>query len=204
MTSKDINKVQNVSIHAPTRGATFVRSGQRDKTKGFQSTHPHGVRLVSTLGQPSRPCVSIHAPTRGATCQLFKYGKEVNVSIHAPTRGATMTSKDINKIQNVSIHAPTRGATAMWFKFVFSRNTFQSTHPHGVRHGAFYNTFVSAIVSIHAPTRGATVYIIDNQQFKLFQSTHPHGVRRLAQTSVVQSESFNPRTHTGCDVVGSQ
>ena len=43
---RGVNYLNQVSIHAPTRGATFVRSGQRDKTKGFQSTHPHGVRLI--------------------------------------------------------------------------------------------------------------------------------------------------------------
>ena len=33
-----------VSIHAPTRGATIERIS-RKSSKGFQSTHPHGVRL---------------------------------------------------------------------------------------------------------------------------------------------------------------
>ena len=55
-----------VSIHAPTRGATW-RTGSVSYLYLFQSTHPHGVRpLVSKL--PLVPVkVSIHAPTRGAT-----------------------------------------------------------------------------------------------------------------------------------------
>ena len=33
---------------------------------------------------------------------------------------------------------------------------FQSTHPHGVRHGGFYRLKPTPRVSIHAPTWGAT------------------------------------------------
>ena len=36
---------QTVSIHAPTRGATFA-SGSKVARKQFQSTHPRGVRLI--------------------------------------------------------------------------------------------------------------------------------------------------------------
>ena len=35
----------------------------------------------------------------------------------------------------------------------------------------------------------------------MFQSTHPHGVRRRGQAIKTHSACFNPRTHTGCDVV---
>ena len=62
------NKALNVSIHAPTRGATAARKVPAD---------------YSDL-------VSIHAPTRGATKPVMADGKFKRVSIHAPTRGATM------------------------------------------------------------------------------------------------------------------
>ena len=32
-----------------------------------------------------------------------------------------------------------------------------------------------------------------------FQSTHPHGVRPDVLPVLTQAQSFNPRTHTGCD-----
>ena len=77
---------------------------------------------------------------------------------------------------------------------------FQSTHPHGVRHGkrpfayligavsihapAWGATFgkksarQEQIVSIHAPAWGATLYTDNGICAKgMFQSTHPHGVR---------------------------
>ena len=34
----------------------------------------------------------------------------------------------------------------------------------------------------------------------MFQSTHPHGVRHDIGTKGVNTISFNPRTHTGCDL----
>ena len=58
-----------ISIHAPTRGATDI---QRMPFICF--------------------FISIHAPTRGAThSQYFKL-QHIFISIHAPTRGATITS----------------------------------------------------------------------------------------------------------------
>ena len=62
--------------------------------------------------------------------------------------------------------------------FIVSRNGFQSTHPHGVRHICAVKHKIIRYVSIHAPTRGAT----EKQQRPFyankFQSTHPHGVRQ--------------------------
>ena len=55
---------------------------------------------------------------------------------------------------------------------------FQSTHPHGVRHYKSTRKKFVENVSIHAPTRGAT--------FK-------------PKVWAMIINSFNPRTHTGCD-----
>ena len=79
----------------------------------------------------------------------------------------------------VSIHAPTRGATQESLK--------QSKHfevsIHAPTRGATYVAYFPVVnlfrVSIHAPTRGATINIA------ALLSMH---------------DSFNPRTHTGCDV----
>ena len=56
-----------VSIHAPTRGATSSLLQPVRRSDGFQSTHPHGVRLGGCRGAIINKKVSIHAPTRGAT-----------------------------------------------------------------------------------------------------------------------------------------
>ena len=143
----------------------------------FQSTHPHGVRLLrfNVLFHPFG--VSIHAPTRGATHFILGVVELNDVSIHAPTRGATSDCANmVDKTFTVSIHAPTRGAT----------NCAASKFKH-------------IPVSIHAPTRGATnvnIYVSDTPKF---QSTHPHGVRHIVKVFYNTGLSFNPRTHTGCD-----
>ena len=77
----------------------------------------------------------------------------------------------------VSLHAPTRGATYYIFLFMLVRN-----------------------VSIHAPTRGATSEKQTEIQFGMFQSTHPLGVRLETMLELSSSLSFNPRTHSGCDI----
>ena len=67
MTDKDKRIADlEVSIHAPTRGATSV-----------------------TVFIDIESLVSIHAPTRGATYDGLLPFPELVVSIHAPTRGAT-------------------------------------------------------------------------------------------------------------------
>ena len=80
---------EDVSIHAPARGATKHRRLQRQyilsfnpRTRTgcdgpgimicriclkFQSTHPHGVRPYGTNTKAMIAVVSIHAPARGAT-----------------------------------------------------------------------------------------------------------------------------------------
>ena len=85
----------NISIHAPTRGATEYL-GIQENPKGFQSTLPREERHMSpeelaelqefqsTLPREERPItcsktrdtrrISIHAPTRGATSAGFLIG----------------------------------------------------------------------------------------------------------------------------------
>ena len=57
----------DISIHAPTRGAT----------------------LEQEIAQQMVDEISIHAPTRGATSVSFIASLTDFISIHAPTRGAT-------------------------------------------------------------------------------------------------------------------
>ena len=82
------NDVINVSIHAPTRGAT---SGA------------HRLVYVSS--------VSIHAPTRGATnTYIFKCSGILFQSTH-PLGVRQQLFNMVVPSASVSIHAPTRGAT---------------------------------------------------------------------------------------------
>ena len=80
-------------------------------------------------------------------------------------------------------------------------NKFQSTHPHGVRPQEEYKSIIRLPVSIHAPPRGATFFVCAKRViYTGFQSTHPHGVRLYDYHLLSGCNSFNPRTHTGCDM----
>jgi len=121
--------VITVSIHAPARGATNnllqrisqrLRFNPRTRTGCdisdagitnlffmFQSTHPHGVRLVTISTFLLIICVSIHAPARGATSD-FEFTIRVGpVSIHAPARGAT-SQKELTVCCEIRFNPRTR------------------------------------------------------------------------------------------------
>ena len=69
-------------------------------------------------------------------CDMSRYRKcrQSGISIHAPAWGATNTFLFILLWILISIHAPAWGATLPRTKAVLDA-IFQSTHPHGVRHG---------------------------------------------------------------------
>ena len=166
-----------VSIHAPTRGATTFE----DK-----------------LGALAK--VSIHAPTRGATlhtcnityfCQGFNPRTHTGCDISSPTTLQCMYWFQSTHPHGVRLSGQDKEELL---------SEFQSTHPHGVRPvpGGSHRHFPR--VSIHAPTRGATSCNQTNTLVNtMFQSTHPHGVRQLITLLSQKPYCFNPRTHTGCD-----
>ena len=99
-----------ISIHAPTRGATwcyffvlkFSKISIHAPTRGATGLHPLFISVMR---------ISIHAPTRGATTSDNDKLDESEISIHAPTRGATTLPDFAVVTYKISIHAPTRGAT---------------------------------------------------------------------------------------------
>ena len=100
----------NVSIHAPTWGATLCKSVMiLALCVSIHAPTWGATQLVALLGMTKR--VSIHAPTWGATKFGFGYLSEDLVSIHAPTWGATTCCTALAICPKVSIHAPTWGAT---------------------------------------------------------------------------------------------
>ena len=167
----------------------------------FQSTHPHGVR-----------------PTRSNTdcCQF-------SISIHAPAWGAT-TDSAVSWLHRADFNPRTRmGCDFSSQPSPSLGDVFQSTHPHGVRHG-------SAEVRNHQDdfnprTRmGCDGHIaLCPRWINKFQSTHPHGVRQPKTDGNPKIRAisihapawgatpytplwaslpsyFNPRTRMGCDL----
>ena len=166
----------DVSIHAPTRGATECTAKFIDKQ-----------------------VVSIHAPTRGATQQHEIFPVLGGVSIHAPTRGATLP-RDYGKPQRQSFNPRTHTGCDNRNKAEYEKALFQSTHPHGVRPSICYHVATDSRFQSTHPHGVRLRYLIHNWDRLQFQSTHPHGVRHPNDKSAVCKECFNPRTHTGCDV----
>ena len=148
-------KVNEISIHAPARGATRV-----------------------TLSAVRRDKISIHAPARGATnlrCSnrtLISYfnprsreGSDPLPMASFPfdyhfnprsREGSDGVFSPFSIFQTaISIHAPARGATCS-LRSLSSKQQFQSTLPRGERHKRQCYFFCSFVISIHAPARGAT------------------------------------------------
>ena len=153
------NGASEVSIHAPTRGATI---GITDRVS-------------------SEERVSIHAPTRGATSnpgEVQPRPQGFNPRTHTgcdDTEVALYTAH-----LDVSIHAPTRGATKRGVSYL-NQEKFQSTHPHGVRHTT---TLVVACLTMFQSTHPHGVRHRRSKGMirpSGFQSTHPHGVRHSIQ-----------------------
>ena len=80
-------------------------------------------------------------------------------------------------------------------------DSFQSTHPRGVRPRQKKGAIFMRFISIHAPARGATgPDRRDPEREKRFQSTHPRGVRpEITRPKRCHTINFNPRTREGCD-----
>ena len=196
------NDVDNRSFNPRTHtGCDFLSSVLLTIKSMFQSTHPHGVRLMFFTFTDIFPYVSIHAPTRGATSVSGLSIRPI-LSFNPRTHTGCDRFKDSGlSFSEVSIHAPTRGATLTHRRYLetFSRfnprthtgcdNNAYMTGPNYVRFNPRTHTgcddrigeeIDNEVVSIHAPTRGATLHSLRDQLTDRFQSTHPHGVRHIA------------------------
>ena len=99
-----------VSIHAPTRGATFMAHLSKIFTEQFQSTHPHGVRPFGCLTEP--------------------WHSEFQ-STHPHGVRRLRPSSLAERIWFQSTHP--HGVRPWQHNNMVATSMFQSTHPHGVR-----------------------------------------------------------------------
>ena len=150
----DSGTSDDISIHAPPRGATTVlcqllprllyfnsRPSARGDFSGgwwplvaspFQFTPlREGRRKATKDKKTTRPFQ--FTPLREGRRQAATRKRRDDISIHAPPRGATKRPRKGKEEKNISIHAPPRGATTPGTS-ALSRRT----------------------ISIHAPPRGAT------------------------------------------------
>ena len=102
---------EEVSIHAPTRGATPPRSMIPACTRGFDP-RPHA-RGDSILGSKVT-CLFSFDPrphARGDACVMRRPTLPRLFRSTPPREGRHHDIKDLRRMEGVSIHAPTRGAT---------------------------------------------------------------------------------------------
>ena len=100
----------NISIHAPTRGATrwtsllcrFMGDFNPRSHKGSDGGWLHALNNLIHFNPRSH---------KGSDDVGGFQAGIVGISIHAPTRGATTSVAGIPEVEGISIHAPTRGAT---------------------------------------------------------------------------------------------
>ena len=144
----------NISIRAPTRGATIIGMLLTLSSR-FQSALPRGERLVSVQIVILQLKISIRAPARGATLPPFPHSRPYVISIRAPARGATYAYRMYQTDTEISIRAPARGATRVSSEFPGTKK-----------------------ISIRAPARGATFISCPRAKILSFQSALPRGERR--------------------------
>ena len=166
----------NISIRAPTRGATIIGMLLTLSSR-FQSALPRGERLVSVQIVILQLKISIRAPARGATLPPFPHSRPYVISIRAPARGATYAYRMYQTDTEISIRAPARGAT-----LICNANAtvavFQSALPRGERRYSQGN-------------------ITNNT---VFQSALPRGERRHRRSCLLWVRDFNPRSREGSDI----
>ena len=185
-----------VSIHAPTRGATFAVDDEQHVDE-FQSTRPRGARPAS--GRPIMAALLFQStrPRGARRPQPPKQSHVLVVSIHAPTRGATRCSSPSRKGAVFQSTRP-RGAR---LRAPGSAKRIESFNPraHAGRDTREIRRDFTVRVSIHAPTRGATTEEASINDDGKFQSTRPRGARRSRRRGCGTRRRFNPRAHAGRD-----
>ena len=118
----------------PPHGGRLLFNSALQTSMAFQSTPPHGGRPLKVVDRLAPAKVSIHAPAWGAT--IKKNNNTVGtskVSIHAPAWGATKDLITNAKIVKGFNPRPRMGGDAVRMDRSDTTYEFQSTPPHGGR-----------------------------------------------------------------------
>ena len=148
--------MSKISIHAPTRGATYcIEFYNYDTgisihapTRGATIVHTAKVHCSYNFNPRSHEGSDITALHTGEESQNF------NPRSHEGSDSIFLTSPVLPR--SISIHAPTRGATTFFNVFHCYKSRFQSTLPRGERQEWWRARPMTEDISIHASTRGAT------------------------------------------------
>ena len=166
---------KTVSIHAPAWGATSSIVNCK-RLILFQSTHPHGVRLLLLILLLTSGCFN---PRTRMGCDVPASFDRYNlyVSIHAPAWGATIRCCYLTTCCPC-FNPRTRMGCDYWLPI----------------------ESVITFVSIHAPAWGATYGRHDCECFSMcFNPRTRMGCDLTLKLCVTEIWGFNPRTRMGCD-----
>ena len=145
----------------------------------FQSTHPHGVRLLSA--------------------SLILINTEFqSTHPHGVRPPPTEHDRGIRRFQSTHPHGVRRKARPSHARRDPCFNPRTHTGCDAIcRSAAAYRK------SFNPRTHTGCDYHLRKIPYShaSFQSTHPHGVRQIRGIAGCWTFSFNPRTHTGCDTI---
>ena len=196
-----INRVRQISIHAPRAGCDVVAHSNAWCRQKFQSTHPvrgatctdrQAIRVARDFN-PRTPCGVRHHPhSYTASCREFQ-------STH-PVRGATSNPRTIALFISISIHAPRAGCDDVIYKVAVQKVISIHAPRAGCDQSGVQKRFRAAI-SIHAPRAGCDCCIRKSCNRRTeFQSTHPvRGATTTRSESTGRWEISIHAPRAGCD-----
>ena len=166
---------REISIHAPTKGATVTVIVWHHAITDFNPRSHEGSDPM---------CFFIISPS-------------INFNPRSH-EGSDQRGSSTSPHYPISIHAPTKGATNhRWQKIFAFRNFNPRSHEGSDKSHTFTDPDHS--ISIHAPTKGATNIPLEQCAEIIFQSTLPRRERRGQAISPEMAGDFNPRSHEGSD-----
>ncbi len=158
--TKNICEGREISIHAPTRGATCQCPFICTDGENFNPRSREGSDNYKRINMYLPP-ISIHAPARGATALMPYLSPAPGISIHAPARGATRAESQVAG-GNKDFNPRSREGSDLGQTTAFPPPPrFQSTLPRGERPQPPCRSIPTPRISIHAPARGATLLLDD-------------------------------------------
>ena len=188
-----------VSIHAPTKGATY---GAFNKLSVDRSFNPRshegsdcGARYFVSTSRSFNP-----RSHEGSDINAMTSYTNAQVSIHAPTKGATLTKRLELTWDRVSIHAPTKGATRTVIGMCVGGGCF-NPRSHEGSDVLFISTCQMGLwFQSTLPRRERLCEIAEIMCADEFQSTLPRRERPCKlQCVFCWMGCFNPRSHEGSD-----
>ena len=186
-----------ISIHAPTRGATYNTSIVLLKHT-FQSTLPREERqshlTASLYVHDFNPRSHERSDWWGVVCTSTIY-----ISIHAPTRGATWPDAwDVDKPDEFQSTLPREERRVRGFIFSWII-AFQSTLPREERLSALCVLLYPQEFQSTLPREERPDDLFDYEEDVKFQSTLPREERQLLTSALTIQRYFNPRSHERSD-----